>query len=102
LKTSHNLNQGLKHIRKSYELILGGDIIVIYRVIGPPSDCFLLQSDNVRVQEWRSANLMKPDLSKIRVISFSRKTTALNYQYRIGNSFIFRTDCIKDLGVQID
>jgi hypothetical protein len=25
-----------------------------------------------------------------------------NYQYRLGNSFILRTDCIKDLGVHID
>jgi hypothetical protein len=40
---------------------------------------------------------MKPNLSKTRVISFSRKTTVLNYQYRLGNSFILRTDCIKDL-----
>jgi hypothetical protein len=45
---------------------------------------------------------MKPNLSKIRVISFSKKTTVFNYQYRIGNSFILWTDCIKDLGVLND
>jgi hypothetical protein len=45
---------------------------------------------------------MKPNLSKIRVISFSSKTTVLNYQYRLGNSPILRSDCIKDLGVHID
>jgi hypothetical protein len=55
-----------------------------------------------RLQEWCSANLMKAILSKIRVISFSRKKTLLNYQYRLGNSFTLRTDCIKDLGVHID
>jgi hypothetical protein len=48
------------------------------------------------------ASAMARPYSKIRVISFSRKTTALNYQYRLGNSFIFRTDCIKDLGVHIN
>jgi hypothetical protein len=33
---------------------------------------------------------MKPNLSKIRVISFSRKTTVFSYQYRLGKSFIVR------------
>ncbi|PNF19683.1 hypothetical protein B7P43_G05097 [Cryptotermes secundus] len=45
---------------------------------------------------------MKPNLSKTNVISFSRKTTVLKYQYRLGNFFILRTDSIKDLGVLID
>jgi hypothetical protein len=45
---------------------------------------------------------MKPNFSKIRVIYFTRKTNVLNYQYRLGNSFILRTDSIKkDLGVHI-
>jgi hypothetical protein len=45
---------------------------------------------------------MNPNFSKIRVIAFTRKTNVLNYQYRLGNSFILRTDCIKDLGVYTD
>jgi hypothetical protein len=45
---------------------------------------------------------MKPNFSKIEVISFTRKTNVLNYQYRLRNSFVLRTDCIKDLGVHID
>jgi hypothetical protein len=39
---------------------------------------------------------------KIRVISFTMKTKVLNYQYRLGNSFILQIDCFKDLGVLID
>jgi hypothetical protein len=84
------------------QLFTFADDLKVYRAIKSSNDCFLLQSDTERVHEWCSANLMKPNLSKIRVISFSRKTTALNYQYRLGNSFILRTDCIKDLGVHID
>jgi hypothetical protein len=45
---------------------------------------------------------MKPNFSKIRVISFTRKTSVLNFQYRLVNYFILRTDCIKDLGAYID
>jgi hypothetical protein len=82
--------------------LLFADDLKVDRFIKSTNDCFLLQPDIERVQEWCSANLTRPNLSKIRVISFSRKATVLNYQYRLGNSFILRTDCIKDLGVHID
>jgi hypothetical protein len=45
---------------------------------------------------------MKLNISKTRVISFSRKTTTLFFQYKLCHSFITRTDSIKDLGVFID
>jgi hypothetical protein len=45
---------------------------------------------------------MKPNSSKISVISFARKTNVLNYQYSLGNSFLLRTDGITDLGMHID
>jgi hypothetical protein len=64
--------------------------------------CFLLQTDILRVREYCSANLMKPNFSKIRVISFFQEKTVLNYRYRLSNTFTFRTDCVKDLGVHTD
>jgi hypothetical protein len=51
---------------------------------------------------WCLENSMRPIFSKIRVVSVTRKTNVLNYQYRLGNSVILRTGCIKDLGVHID
>jgi hypothetical protein len=45
---------------------------------------------------------MKPNFSKIRIISFTRKTKVFDYQYRLGNFFILRPDYIKDLGDNID
>jgi hypothetical protein len=43
---------------------------------------------------------MKPNFSKIRIISYTRKIDGLNCEYRLGNSFIqdVSTECIKDLG----
>jgi hypothetical protein len=73
----------------------------VYRVIESSNDCFLLQSDIEQIQEWCLANLIKPNLRKIRVISFSTTTTVLNYQHNLGNSPILRADCIKNLGVHI-
>jgi hypothetical protein len=74
----------------------------VYRTIRSPSDCLLLQSDIDRVHNWCSAKFMEPNFSKIGVISFTRRKNVLNYQYKLGNSFILRTDCIKDLDVHID
>jgi hypothetical protein len=45
---------------------------------------------------------MKLNISKTRVISFSRKTTTLFFQYKLCHSSITRTDFIRDLGVFID
>jgi hypothetical protein len=78
------------------------DDLKVYRAIKTHTDCVLLQSDIDRVYEWCLANFMKPNFSKIRVISFTRKTAPLGYHYRLGNSVILRADCIKDLGVYFD
>jgi hypothetical protein len=45
---------------------------------------------------------MKPNISKTKVISFSRKTNKLIYDYNLCQSSINRTNSIKDLGVFID
>jgi hypothetical protein len=73
----------------------------VCRPINSPSNYLLLQSYIDCILKWCAANFMKPNFSKIRVISFTRKTNVLNYQHRLGNSFILLTDYIKDLGVQI-
>jgi hypothetical protein len=45
---------------------------------------------------------MKLNISKTKVISFSRKTNVPIYDYKLCQSPITRTDSIKDLGVFID
>jgi hypothetical protein len=87
---------------KHSKCLLFDDDFKVYRAINSPSDCLLPQSDTDRVYNWCLANFMKPNFSKIRVISFTRKMSMLNYQYRLGNFFIMRIDCIKDFGVHID
>jgi hypothetical protein len=87
---------------KHSKYLLSADDLKIYRDISSPSDCLLLQSDIDRVHNWCLANCMRSNFSKIRVVSFTRETNVLNYQYRLENSVILGTDCIKDLGVHID
>jgi hypothetical protein len=45
---------------------------------------------------------MKLNISKNRVITFSRKTNGLYDGYKVQNSSIIPKDTIKDLGVQFD
>jgi hypothetical protein len=78
------------------------DDIKIYRAVRSPQDCYLLQSNINFTQGWCIANGMKLNISKTKVISFSRKTNVLIYDYKLCQSSITRTDSIKDLGVFID
>ncbi|PNF32147.1 hypothetical protein B7P43_G02842 [Cryptotermes secundus] len=45
---------------------------------------------------------MKLNISKTKVISFTRKTNLLIYDYKLFQTSIARTDSVKDLGVFID
>jgi hypothetical protein len=45
---------------------------------------------------------MNLNTGKIGAITFSRKTNTLLLKYKLGDFYITRTDCIKDLGVFID
>jgi hypothetical protein len=62
----------------------------------------LLQAATEHIQAWCAANYMKLNISKTRVITFSKKTNGLYYVYKIQDSSITHTDTIKDLGVLLD
>jgi hypothetical protein len=79
--------------------LLFADDIKIFRAVDSAQDCYLLQSDINSVQGWCTANCMKLNIGKTRVISFSRKTNALIYDHKLCQSSITRSHSIKDLGV---
>jgi hypothetical protein len=76
--------------------------IKIFRAVDSPQDCYLLQSDINSIQGWCTANCMKLNIGKTRVISFSRKTNVLIYDYKLCQFPITRSHSIKDLGVYTD
>jgi hypothetical protein len=45
---------------------------------------------------------MKINTFKANVISFTRKTNSIHFNYYVGNLLIVRTDCVKDIGVMLD
>jgi hypothetical protein len=54
------------------------------------------------VRGWCISNFMKLNVNKTTVISFSRKMNLCLFDYKLCESLITWTECIKDLGVQID
>jgi hypothetical protein len=45
---------------------------------------------------------MDLNIQKTRIISFTRKTYSVHFNYYVSNEIILRSDCIKDLGVMLD
>jgi hypothetical protein len=82
--------------------LLFADDIKIFREVKSPPDSLLLHTDINCVLGWCISNFMKLNINKTRVISFSRKTNLLLFDYKLCESLITRTECIKHLGVQID
>jgi hypothetical protein len=45
---------------------------------------------------------MKINIFKTNMISFTRKSKSIHFNYFVGDLLIVRIDCVKDIGVMID
>jgi hypothetical protein len=84
------------------QCLLFVDDLKIYRSISEVDDCKRLQHDIDSVQNWCLDNGMKLNLSKTNIISFTRKTNSIYFNYKLFNSLGARSQCVKDLGVLLD
>jgi hypothetical protein len=78
------------------------DDLKLYHAVKSAEDCKYLQADILSVKKWCLENCMKLNTQKTYVISFTRKTNSIHFDYRLCNTVITRTDCVKDLGVWLD
>ena len=79
--------------------LLYADDFKIYRSISVESDCDRLQSDLNEVKNWFEVNKMYLNISKCKVVSYTRKRNVIVKEYNIDGVVIERSDRIKDLGV---
>jgi hypothetical protein len=79
--------------------LLFADDLKIYRDMKSAEDCKSLQADIDSVQLWCGDNHMELNIQKPKIISFTRKTNSICFNYYVSGVSILRTDCIKDLGV---
>jgi hypothetical protein len=84
------------------QCVLFVDYLKIYRSISGVDDCELLQHDIDSVQNWCLDNGMILNLSKTTIISFTRKTNSIYFNYKSCNNPVARPQCVKDLGVLLD
>ncbi|PNF13713.1 hypothetical protein B7P43_G14358 [Cryptotermes secundus] len=54
------------------------------------------------VSDWCTANFVKLNIAKTHVVSYTRKTNFLSYEYQLCHAIITSTSSIKDLGVFFD
>jgi hypothetical protein len=64
--------------------------------------CKALPNSCYSLTYWCTANYVKLNTVKTKVISFSRKINILIHECKHCQSSVFCTDCIKDLGVFLD
>jgi hypothetical protein len=67
----------LCNVIKRSKCLLFADDVKIFRAINFIDDCILLQFVIEHTQGWCTANLMKLNISKTRVIAFTRRTNVL-------------------------
>jgi hypothetical protein len=86
----------------SLNVLLFADNVKLYSTIRDISDCMRLQSNVDVLYGWCRSNGLPLNRDKCYILSFSRKTKPLMFDYRIGNALLTRCFTFKDLGVTFD
>jgi hypothetical protein len=76
------------------------DDVKIYKPVNNVHDCFELQEDLDRLEQWSDEWKLKLNASKCNSITFTNKRkNVVSYEYAIGREALTRVKCIKDLGI---
>lgn len=87
---------------KNARFLFYADDLKIYKEIINDRDCADLQHEINKITDWCTLNNMKINLSKCKVISFTRKKKPILFNYSLSNERIPRVTLINDLGVIFD
>jgi hypothetical protein len=79
--------------------LIFADDLKISRVIKSAEDCKILQSDTDPVQKSWSENYMRIIVFKTNIISFTRKTNNIHFNYFMDDLLIVRTNHVKIFGL---
>lgn len=82
--------------------LMYADDVKIFLPIKSLNDCHRLQSTINTFSEWCSDNKLDLNISKCKVISFTRKKVPIKFDYTIFNQVLSRCNVVKDLGVYLD
>lgn len=82
--------------------LLYADDLKLFRVIKSLLDCCALQADIRTVSRWCEVNGMQMNVSKCKVITFTRRQSIISFDYSLDNTSLEKVRTIKDLGVTLD
>lgn len=92
---------GLTTIIDSPHLLFADDL-KIYIKIDSIQGCVSLQNELNKICDWCSENFLKLNVSKCKVMSYSRKEDPVIFDYYINNNLLDRCVTYKDLGIIFD
>lgn len=78
------------------------DDLKIFKNITCSHDCSLLQLEINKISEWCTLSGTELNISKCKIISFSRKKAPILHSYFIARSILPRVELINDLGIVFD
>lgn len=87
---------------KFVKILLYADDVKLYSIVGSDADALLVQQDLDTLLEWSISNILRLNLSKCFIISFSRSRSPLLFDYYVGDTALQRTSLVRDLGVWFD
>ncbi|XP_055542947.1 uncharacterized protein LOC129728527 [Wyeomyia smithii] len=76
--------------------------LLLYYTIKQPKDALFLQQQLEAFADWCQLNRMSLDVSKCSVISFSRRSSNINFNYALAGVQLKRESTVKDLGILLD
>lgn len=82
--------------------LLYADDLKIFAAIKESSDTMALQSDLYVLSNWCNKNYMQLNVDKCFVITFTRKSIVITYDYTLEGIILARKNLAKDLGVFFD
>lgn len=86
----------------SCEHLLYADDLKIFSNITKIQECEVLQNNLNTLRNWCHKNKLHLNISKCKIVTFSRKKHITNYNYNIDGNLVSRTELFKDLGVWFD
>lgn len=86
----------------SSKFLLFADDLKLFRTVVTSEDCQLLQDDLNRFTQWCHNNGMELNVSKCKLMKFSRLRHQINFNYLINGEILSSVANISDLGVTLD
>ena len=87
---------------KHCEVLFYADDMKLFRSVSDNLDSLLIQEDLNRVQAWCIRNNLNLNVAKCGVMTFSRLSKKMEFNYTLGNTVLIKFNEVKDLGVTFD